>query len=307
MRSLVNRVPTIANRDPAWAGRFYPESPDGCRREIETCLRLGEQFETAPAGCVGGIVPHAGWVYSGAVAGAVLAAITRPRRLETVILFGAVHRLSGRSAAVYDRGIWRTPLGDLAVDEELAASIIDSHEAILCDRTAHESEHSIEVQVPFLQHLMPTIRMVPVMVPPSPEAAAIGKAVGRTVRECGRSVAVIGTTDLTHYGPQYGFTPQGVGESGLRWAKEVNDRRMIDRILKLDPDQIVAESVQHRNACGGGAVAATMAACEALGATDATLLCHTTSREAAGRSDASDAVGYAGIVFHTAGQPMRNS
>jgi AmmeMemoRadiSam system protein B len=115
---------------------------------------------------------------------------------------------------------------------------------------------------------------------------------------------VIGSTDLTHYGPAFSFTPQGTGAQGMTWAKEVNDRRMIQRMLALDAASILPEAASHQNACGAGAVAATLAAARCLGADRAALLEHTTSREVTGDASAQDAVGYAGIVFLASEPPI---
>ena len=115
----------------------------------------------------------------------------------------------------------------------------------------------------------------------------------------GRHVGYLGSTDLTHYGPRYQFTPHGVGPEGLRWAKDVNDRRMLDVMIELREEDAVREAAEHRNACGAGAVAATIAACKAGGANRALVLAHTTSNEVlrARYGDMEDAVGYAGVVF----------
>ena len=296
----------MTTREPRWAGVFYGAEEASCRREIDDCVRQAGSAKVSSTWLLGGIVPHAGWVYSGSVAAAVFSVLAR-RRPETVVLFGAVHRVIGPTAAVFDQGSWQTPLGDVEIDGELAAEVAQATGLIATNRQVHLEEHSIEVQVPFVRQLIPGARIVPIMVPPTPRACDVGGAVAEAIRRLGRVAVIVGSTDLTHYGPRFSFTPQGSGQQGLQWAKEVNDRRMIDRILDLESGQIVAESVEHRNACGGGAIAATVAACERLGATDATLLRHTTSRETAGHSDATDAVGYAGIVFHTAHQPTTDS
>lgn len=296
----------MSTREPRWAGIFYGAEEAPCRREIDDCVRQAGSPTVSSSLLLGGIVPHAGWVYSGSVAAAVFLVLA-PRRPETVVLFGAVHRVIGQTAAVFGQGCWRTPLGDVEIDDELAAEVAEVNGLIVTDRQPHLEEHSIEVQVPFVRQLIPGARIVPIMVPPTQRACDVGGAVAEAIHRLDRAAVVVGSTDLTHYGPRYGFTPQGSGDRGLQWAKDVNDRRMIDRILGLESDQIVVESVERRNACGGGAIAATVAACHRLGATDATLLRHTTSRETAGHSQATDAVGYAGIVFHTAIQPINDS
>jgi hypothetical protein len=305
-------------REPIVAGRFYPDRPEQCLSEVRKCLSLAEKNaladkppvapetadgrDTAAAyrDLVGGIVPHAGWIYSGAVAARVLNEIARRKKPDVVVIFGAVHTMRCSGAAVFPSGAWETPLGLTRVDGRLAGRLQGQTGLLEADPHAHEDEHSIEVQLPFIQHLMPDALIVPIMVPPDDKAAVLGTAVGRTCKHTGVDAVFVGSTDLTHYGPSYGFTPQGTGADGLAWAKDVNDRRMIDLILALRADDVVEEAAAHHNACGAGAIAATAAACKAVGADRATLLEHTTSYEVLSElhhEPMRDAVGYAGIVF----------
>jgi AmmeMemoRadiSam system protein B len=148
--------------------------------------------------------------------------------------------------------------------------------------------------------LFPEAKILPILVEPSPKAVEVGKAVARTVQGCGANVVYVGSTDLTHYGPNYGFVPEGKGEQGIRWAKQVNDRRLIEVIRQMRAEAVIGEVAENHNACGAGAVAATMAACQAHGAKQGALLSHVSSfevgRDVLGHAS-NDAVGYAGIVF----------
>jgi AmmeMemoRadiSam system protein B len=283
-------------RQPAVAGRFYPGTQRQCLAEVQAHCRNATSTVRAP---IGGIVPHAGWVFSGGVAADVIHSVAEATEVETYVVFGAAHRRCGPHASVFTRGAWDTPLGRIVIDEELAAAVTKASDLIREDPAAHGMEHSIEVQIPFIQHLSPDAGLLPVMVPPIPQAAQIGQTVAQQVAEIGRAVLYLASTDLTHYGPNYAFTPEGVGAKGLRWAKDVNDQRMIDLIEKFEADRVVSEALEHQNACGAGAVAATIAACRLAGATEAHVLQHTTSYEVAPYhfSEPSDAVGYAGIVF----------
>ncbi|MFH0982926.1 MAG: AmmeMemoRadiSam system protein B [Planctomycetota bacterium] len=282
-------------REPVQAGCFYAASEAQCRQDLETCV--AEPVPPVQGTIRGGLVPHAGWMYSGKVAGRVFAAIAAQARPTTVVLFGAVHRHRGRQAALFPSGCWATPIGPVQVDGRLAERILGHTNLIIEDAYAHEQEHSIEVQVPLIRYLLPEAMILPIMVPPTADALQVGEAVARTVEAYQIHAVMVGSTDLTHYGPSYGFTPAGVGPEGLAWAKNVNDRRMLELILGLQPQAVVAESQAHHNACGAGAIAATMAAVQQLGADQAVLLEHTTSHEVLGRRSGSDAVGYAGIVF----------
>ncbi len=293
-------------REPVFAGMFYAAGPDQCLAELRRCLDRAAESKAehdAAAGCgqvVGGIVPHAGWGYSGAVAARVFQEIARRQKPEVVVLFGAVHRMRGPRAAVFPSGAWETPLGLAKVDARLAERLLGQTGLLEADAHAHDQEHSIEVQVPFIQHLMPDASILPILVPANDQAAALGKAVGKACQTYGVGAVFVGSTDLTHYGPSYDFTPQGIGAAGLAWAKEVNDRRMIDLISAMRVEDAVGEAAANHNACGGGAIAAAIAACQAFGATRAILLEHTTSNEVPGElgdPTTGDAVGYAGILF----------
>lgn len=294
-------------REPVVAGRFYPSRSDECRRDLASCLPSAEAASQPTGRIVGGIVPHAGWMCSGAVAAQVIDAIARHSRPTTVVIFGAVHVMGVRRASVFASGAWQTPLGEVRVDERLAERIASASSLIEADPYAHEREHSIEVQLPFLQHVLPGVRIVPIMVPPDAQAHVVGGIVARTCRDSRVDVVYLGSTDLTHYGPGYDFTPHGIGPAALTWAKEKNDRRMLDLILAMQADAVVGEARTHQNACGSGAIAATIAACAAAGATTATLLQHTTSFEVLSsrfREAPTDAVGYAGIVFEASAEPL---
>lgn len=304
----------MSHRTPAVAGQFYPSAPQACRAEVEACLAAGA---AAPSGAdeslatlraaltegseelIGGVVPHAGWICSGAIAGAVLRELARRPLLETFVVFGAAHRLSGETAALYGHGAWSTPLGDVAIDEDLASAVLSALPDVCENEEPHAIEHSIEVQLPFLQHLKPDARLLPILVPHTAPGPAIGMAVAEQARLLQREVVFVGSTDLTHYGPRYGFTPKGAGEAGLAWAKNVNDRAFIELVCAMQADRVAAEARRNQSACGGGAVAATIAACRRSGATRGVLLQHATSSEVlAGRyGKMSDAVGYAGVVF----------
>jgi AmmeMemoRadiSam system protein B len=280
-----------STRPARQAGRFYPSDEADCRR------MLAEMFRglDVPA-AVGGVTPHAGWVYSGATAAHSVAAVTLSRP-ETVVLFGAVHVMDPNEATVYPRGAWSTPLGTSVVDEALARAVTDGRE-IRADGATHAREHSIEVILPLLQFAMPDVMILPLMVRPGPLAADVGRRVARKARDLGRRVAFLASTDLTHYGPAFGFEPAGHGAAGVRWAKEVNDRRFVDLIARQRVDEVVPEAALHRNACGAGAVAALLGAMDYQGRGGYVELRHTTSAEVLPDPGGStNSVGYEAGVF----------
>ena len=278
------------------AGSFYPFDEHSCRQQIQKCL--GEYDPPAePARVVAGIVPHAGWIFSGPTAAKVFKSIQQKASPKTFLIFGAVHVGGVGAAAIFPEGVWETPCGSAAIDETLAERLLDNVADLLqADPSVHAREHSIEVQVPFIQQLFPSAKILPIMVSPSPQAERLGARIGALLAESEGDVVVIGSTDLTHYGPSFDFTPYGVGEEALQQMK-ANDRRIIELAVQMQTASIVPEAVQHRNACGAGAIAATVAAAQALGAERGYMLEHITSHEVMPERRAADAVGYAGIVF----------
>jgi AmmeMemoRadiSam system protein B len=287
----------LSVRRPVVADRFYPGDRTSCIRLIEDCLPT-EPDPNLPERIVAGLVPHAGWVYSGPVAARVFAAIHAQAAPETFVLLSATHRWGASRPAVYAHGRWATPLGEVEVDEELATAILNAGDGLLTKAPgAHSDEHSAEVQVPFIQHLFPEAKILPILIPPAEEAARVGEVIGQTLLASQKPTVVVGTTDLTHYGQMYyGFAPAGTGKPALEWVR-TNDERVINLILALRAEEIVAETAAHRNACGGGAIAGTVAAARTMGAEEGRLLEYTTSHHIMPRGPATDFVGYAAILF----------
>jgi len=291
----------MQTRKPVVAGQFYPGQHDSCAAQINGFLDELSPAESLPDTIAAGIVPHAGWSFSGALAAMVFATIKdRHQKVNTFVLFGAAHSYFGQMPAVYDSGMWVTPVGDVFVDEELAEAVVGTGCAVAAPE-AHAAEHSIEVQVPMIRHIFPGAKIVPVLVPPREQAVALGRGLGRLISEAGdKTIVCIGSTDLTHYGPSYGFTPMGVGKEALRWSASVNDRKFIDAALAMDALELLHTAAENCNACGPGAAAATVAAAKELGRSRGVLLAHSNSNEIILRrtgSTGQDSVGYAAIVF----------
>ncbi len=291
----------MQTRKPTVAGQFYPGQHDSCISNINECLDARTLSESLPGTIVAGIVPHAGWTFSGSLAALVFSAIKQQHeKVHTFVIFGAAHSYFGKSPAVCNRGIWETPLGEAAVDEELADAGLSAGPAV-SDPNAHLGEHSIEVQVPFIQHLFAGAKILPILVPPTEQAIALGTRVGEIIsQDEHKKIVCIGSTDLTHYGPRYGFAPMGTGEKALQWAQKVNDEKFIDLALKLKPEDLLAGAVENCNACGPGAAAATVAAAKKLGSQHGLLLAHTSSNEVMLHkmgTASDDSVGYAAVVF----------
>lgn len=286
-------------RKPAVAGQFYGGSKAECLAEVQECLRGRPIPAELPKPIVGAIVPHAGWVFSGDLAAMAFRAIQQSNgNVDTFILFGAAHRYFEGGNAVFESGEWETPLGRIEIDAGLAAKI--AGEGAIANASAHRGEHSIEVQVPFIQHLFPKARIVPVVVPTGEFETEFGERVGRMLAGTEGKVVCIGSTDLTHYGPRYGFCAQGSGKAGIKWAHEVNDKTFIDLALKMKAQEMFNVAMEDGSACGPGAAATVVAAAKAMGRTSGVLLAHTNSSDVMMekfKEQSEESVGYAAMVF----------
>ncbi len=287
-------------RTPVRAGMFYESSPASCRRHAEGLLAEAQVPESLPGRLYGGVVPHAGWVYSGKLAALTLKALAAASSLKTIVLFGADHTGAVRLGEVYASGAWLTPLGEVPIDEQLAQAVLAAGGSCCRDNAdAHEHEHSIEVQIPFVQIVAPEARILPISVPPSPLAIDIGKAVAEAAGARADEIAIVASTDLSHHGGHFP-APGGRGEIGEQWTRQ-NDRRVIDLAEAMDAKSVLPETCKHMNACGAGALTAAIAACEALGATKGICLGYTNSyvvtHEQYPHELDDTTVGYASIVF----------
>jgi hypothetical protein len=285
-------------RMPFRAGSFYEASASSCRHHAQRLIDSAGLPDDLPGPIYGGLVPHAGWMFSGRLAAMTFRAVVESGPVDTVVLLGADHTGTVTRGEVYESGVWRTPLGEVAVDEDLAGRLLRRSEAFRPNANAHAYEHSLEVQVPFIQLLAPEARILPIGVPPSDLAVQIGRDLGEVLAE-GPAAAVVGSTDLTHHGGHFP-APGGHGEQGVRWTVQ-NDRRMLDRIEAMDAEAIVPEARARQNACGAGAIAAALAACKQRGAERGIVLEYTNSYEVVHKMYPDDrddtTVGYASVVF----------
>jgi len=285
----------MSSREAVLAGMWYPGTERGCRLKIEQLM--GDEAPAAAG--IGGIVPHAGWEYSGALAIKVYRAIAAADP-ELLILFGT-HMAPGSAPHISRATGFETPLGTIAADTDLAARIA---EALELDTDPADSswrsdgDNTIEVQLPMIKHFMPDTRLVVIAPPFGSRAVEIGSVAAREAKGPGVRLAVVGSTDLTHYGPRFGFAPKGRGEAAARWVREENDARVIRRMLDLDPEGVLEEAARNHNACVPGAVAAAIAAARELGATSATLLDYRTSYDL---QPGDTFVGYAAVVMRVVG------
>ncbi len=284
-------------REPAVAGTFYRRGRDMLREQVGDCfshpLGPGKAPAAARAGprrIKGAIFPHAGYEYSGAIAAHSAAALAGDGFPTSFVIIGPNHRGWGSAIAVGTEA-FQTPLGRVDIDTGLAEKIIGG--GIEEDAVAHIEEHSIEVQLPFLQYFGTEFRFVPICMGDQDIDAALllGERIASAAR--GQDVVMIASTDFTHAGPSYGHSPPRGMRAGDFARQE--DRKAIDRILAMDPRGLV-ETVRknHITMCGYGCVAAMLAATAKLGAKKASLLKYATSADVSGDDDM--AVGYGAFI-----------
>ena len=265
-------------RTPAVADRFYPGSPEQLRSAMD--ILVPEVAEEKKKQALAVVLPHAGYVYSGATAGATISQVRVP---ETVLILGPNHH--GRGAALaLGTDDWRMPMGVVPVDRQLAASILQQSSAIVEDQEAHLSEHSLEVQVPFLQQVQHQLRIVPLVVSHIPYDLCLTVAhdLAAAIRTYRQPVLIVASTDMSHYESRQQATQK--------------DTLAIERILALDPQGLYATVLGNRiSMCGVIPTTIALLTALELGATQAELVRYTDSGEASG--DTSQVVGYAGLII----------
>jgi len=287
-------------RYPAVAGSFYPSDEALIVMLEEFFSDLGE--EGSERRITAGVAPHAGYVFSGYTASRTYKAIFEDGLPETFVILGPNHTGLGSPIAVYPEGEWLTPLGSIEVDAEMAKAIAKLSGIADLDELAHKYEHSIEVQVPFIQYLSELagkdVRIVPITLGIQDEdvSKALGKAIFEASEELGRDVVVIASTDFMHYGPAYGYVPFRARADELPHRIKEWDFRLIRRILDFDVDGLFRELREmNHTMCGPGAVGTAIVYSRLAGALEAELLHYTTSFEVSRSTEA--IVGYASIVF----------
>ncbi|MCX6005186.1 MAG: AmmeMemoRadiSam system protein B [Chloroflexi bacterium] len=264
-------------RNAAVAGQFYPAWPD----ELREMIKYFSPDQATKIDAVGAVCPHAGYVYSGPVAGEV---ISRINLTDTVIILGPNHRGLGKPFSIMTEGSWKTPLGEVRIDSELAEAILKTSTNIEEDSLAHRHEHSLEVQVPFLQYFKPDIRIVPIVLSLANPSVykEIGKAIAAAEKEAGIEAVILASSDMTHYEPHE--------------SAKAKDKKAIEAILNLDADELIKRIAKYDiSMCGYAPVVALITAAIELGAGKAELVRYQTSGDTSG--DYSSVVGYAGIII----------
>jgi AmmeMemoRadiSam system protein B len=264
-------------RKPAVAGAFYPASKEALGKTLSGMIDRSAEKTDA----VGLISPHAGYVYSGPVAGATISRVTFQ---ETFIILGPNHTGLGEEFSLWSGDAWETPLGTVEIDNDLRQNLLTHSRFLKNDTAAHLREHSIEVQLPFLQFVYRReFKIVPIVLGGGSPAdyRTLGQEVAQVLRETGKRAVILASSDMTHYEPQ---------ESASR-----KDKMAIEAVLKLDAAELVDRLVRYNiSMCGYAPALVLIAAARELGASYAELVKYQTSGDVTG--DFHAVVGYAGII-----------
>ena len=242
---------------------------------------------------VGGIVPHAGWYFSGSIACNVINCLASGEPPDVLLIFG-MHLHSQSACFMMAEGAWETPFGELPVHETLASELADKFSFTLETAADFNQDNTIELQLPFVKYFFKDVKVVAMGVPPAEESLEIGRASIEMAADLGLRVKVLGSTDLTHYGDNYGFVSKGKGAAAVEWVRNTNDRAVIDTMVAMNPREVINEAMANQNACCAGAAATAIAAGKALGADQAQTIAYATSYD---KSPGNSFVGYVGIVF----------
>jgi hypothetical protein len=274
-------------RNPVVAGQFYPASAS----ELKAMIKAMVDEKVEKEEVIGLVSPHAGYIYSGPVAGA---AISRIKFKDTFIIMGPNHTGSGKLFSIMTEGKWKTPLGEVEIDSELGKQLLANSRYLQEDKAAHFYEHSIEVQLPFLQYFKPDFKLVPIVLAYAGGAIykEIGKEIAKSVKELGKKVIIIASSDMTHYESQV--------------SAQKKDTQAIEAILDLDEDELLKRIDKFNiSMCGYAPAVSLIVAAKELGATGAELVKYQTSGDTTG--DYSAVVGYAGIIIKGGGEEDASS
>jgi AmmeMemoRadiSam system protein B len=265
-------------REPVVSGYFYPSGKAHLLRMLETFIERDTQKEKVIA-CM---VPHAGYIYSGKTAGITYSRIEIP---ESIIILGPNHTGYGEPYSVSDHDKWLTPLGEVEIDKEIRDLLVEKSRYLQKDEIAHIREHSIEVQIPFLQFLRKNIKIVPITLMgyvDNPAWFEIGEDIAEVIKEVKKDVLIVASSDMTHYQPHK--------------VAEEKDNYVIEAICMLDEDEVIRR-IEEKDVsmCGYSGVIVSIVASKILGAKKGQLIYYTTSAETS--KDYSEVVGYAGVII----------
>lgn len=270
---------------------WYPFDAKDCQREIESFIKGWSFSNPSPGKGVGGVIPHAGWYFSGKLAARVFSLLKSRSKPELIVLYGGHLRPEERPRMVTDK-TWETPLGEVELHTDFARALMERFE--IGTEHPNSGDNTMEIHLPMIRYFFPGTKLLAIRSPASLKAKGLGEAVAELAREEGISILSVGSTDLTHYGPNYGFTPEGVGRPAAEWVKRENDHGFIHCALEMDIEGLLKNAQTNENACSAGAAASAIATCRSLGAEKGVLVDYYTSYEI---MPDDSFVGYGGIVY----------
>jgi AmmeMemoRadiSam system protein B len=252
-------------RDYALPPGWYPREPEAVSRFLRDFVPRQTEARAA-------IAPHAGWFYSGKIAAAALSALDRSA--QTVVVLGG-HLPAGRQPLFALEDAVRTPLGAMPIDTELRGVLLEQ----LHGEEDRWRDNTVEALLPMIRFFFPSAALVWIRLPAALESFNAGKAIAAAAKKLNRNIVAAASTDLTHYGENYGFSPQGSGPEALRWMKDVNDARFIRAMEEGDPEAVLLRAEQEKSACSAGAVLGALGFAKAAKLQPARLLEYATSAD----------------------------
>jgi AmmeMemoRadiSam system protein B len=281
----------MSRRTRALPRGWYPFNGKDCQGEIESYLEGWTPSKLPSSKGLGGIVPHAGWYFSGKLAARVFHALKLKSKAEVVVLYGG-HLSTEDLPRIVTEEACETPFGDIEIHEDFVKNLMKR--ADVKKESPTSGDNTIEIQLSMVKYFFPEAKLVAIRSPLSLKAETLGEEVAAIAKKEGISILAIGSTDLTHYGPNYGFLSKGVGPASVDWVKKENDKGFIDRALRMDAEGLLKHALENDSACSAGAAISVMATSKALGAEKGILLDYYTSYDI---MPDDSFVGYAGIIY----------
>ncbi len=276
-----------------FAGSWYPASSFECEQKIKSYMKTACFKGLTGKEYYAGISPHAGWYFSGSIACNVISLLDGEVEPDLIIIFGK-HMHKQSTAGILANASCETPFGDLLTDDDFAEVLVNRLPLNKENVATFTPENTIELQLPFIKYFFGDVKIAIIGVPPSDSSIEIGKIVVNICKSMGLTAKIIGSTDMTHYGDNFSFTPVGTGQKAVEWVRDVNDKKMIDAMISMDGKKILHEAEINNNACCSGAVAATASAARALGIDSGEKVIYSSSYEL---SPGESFVGYSGIIY----------
>ena len=267
---------------------WYPKSADECQKEINGFL---EGFAPPAGSWTAGVAPHAGWAFSGRAAARTLRTLSLKGSVDRVVVFGG-HLPGGHAPIAYGEDGIETPFGVSPLDREFSNGLVKSGMAVAAG--ANFADNTIEVLLPFVAYFFPNAKIIAVHSPSSGESISLARTIKKFLDEKDLSAIFVGSADLTHYGPNYGFSPKGAGPSSVKWVKEENDRSLVDNAVHMRADELIKDASILHTPCSAGPIASIIEVARLSGASQGLLLDYYTSYDV---MPGSSFVGYASIVY----------